>query len=299
MMQAMEKIAWIGVGKMGLPMATHLRDAGHSVIVTDPDPARLALAQEADLKVATNLSQAIDGASLICSSLPNDDALLHVATQLQAQFPSEQSANNAEPVIWVDTSTVSPEASSHVAQLLAKSPLQYLRSTVSGNNHMAQARQLTFMASGPSAAWERVKPVIAAFAPNSFYLGQEEQARLMKLVVNLMIVQTSAMLGEALALGKGGGLDWQQMWQVICASAVASPIVKAKAEQLSVHDYTATFTVDQMMKDVELILRAGETASVALPQTQLTREALGEAQAQGMAQDDYASVIRLALEIRR
>ncbi len=79
----------------------------------------------------------------------------------------------------------------------------------------------------------------------------------MKLVVNLMIAQTSAMLSEALTLGRKGGLDWQDMWQVLSASAVASPILKAKSAQLSQRDSTPTFTVEQMLKDLGLILGAG------------------------------------------
>ena len=85
------------------------------------------------------------------------------------------------------------------------------------------------------------------------------------------------------------------MWQVLSASAVASPIVKAKSAQLSVHDYRPTFTVDQMVKDVDLILQAGATGKVPLPQTQMTRDALEQARTQGMAQEDYAAIIKLAL----
>ncbi len=141
---------------------------------------------------------------------------------------------------FIDTSTVSPAASAAAAPLLAARDIEYLRVTVSGNNHMAEAARLTALVSGPSAAFERVKPLLGALGPAQFYLGDAEQARLMKLVVNLLIGLTGGMLAEALTLGSKGGLGWQAMWEVITASAVASPIVKAKAEQLSVHDYTPT-----------------------------------------------------------
>lgn len=114
----------------------------------------------------------------------------------------------------------------------------------------------------------------------------------MKLVVNLMIAQTSAMLAEALTLGRKGGLNWQDMWQVLAASAVASPIVKAKAQQLSQRDFTPTFTVVQMIKDLSLILDAGQAAQVPLLQTALTRQLMVAALAQGDGQDDYAALIK-------
>ena len=157
---------------------------------------------------------------------------------------------------------------------------------------MAEAAQLTVMASGPRAAYETVLPLLRTLGPNQFYLGEAEQARLMKLVVNLMIAQTSAMLAEALTLGRKGGLAWGDMWQVLGASAVASPIVKAKAVQLSQRDFTPTFTVEQMIKDLTLILGAGADSHVPLPQTALTHQLLHAALAQGDGLEDYAAIIK-------
>ena len=105
--------------------------------------------------------------------------------------------------------------------------------------------------------------------------------------------QTSAMLAEALSLGQKGGLDWQDMWRVIGASAVASPIVKAKGVQLSQHDYTPTFTVGQMNKDIDLILAEGARLQVPLTQTAATRQLMAAAQAQGDGGLDYAAIIRV------
>jgi len=115
----------------------------------------------------------------------------------------------------------------------------------------------------------------------------------MKLVVNLMIAQTSAMLAEALTLGRKGGLDWQAMWQVLTASAVASPIVKAKAQQLAERDFTPTFTVLQMIKDLDLILGEAAAHHVPLLQLGLTRELMNAAVAQGDGLDDYAAIIKV------
>jgi 3-hydroxyisobutyrate dehydrogenase len=176
--------------------------------------------------------------------------------------------------------------------LLQGKGVDYLRTTVSGNNHMAEAAQLTVMASGPRAAYDALSPVLKLLGPNQFYLGAGEQARLMKLVVNLMIAQTSAMLSEGLALGRKGGLEWQDMWRVLCASAVASPILKAKAVQLSQRDFSPTFTVEQMVKDLTLILAAGQAVHTPLPQTAMTLQLMQAAMAQGDAGDDYAAIIK-------
>lgn len=279
----MSVVHFVGIGKMGLPMAGHLKAAGHAVTVSDPSEARLQLARSHGLQVA-DAGAAMARADIIVSSLPNDAALREVAAQVAGAA--------RRGAIYIDTSTVSQQASADVAQVLAAAGVFYLRTTVSGNNKMAEAAQLTVMASGPRAAYDSVLPLLKTLGPNQFYLGAAEQARLMKLVVNLMIAQTSAMLAEALALGRKGGLAWGDMWQVLGASAVASPIVKAKSAQLSQRDFTPTFTVEQMIKDLMLILGAGADSHVPLPQTALTFQLMQAALAQGDGQDDYAAIIK-------
>ena len=279
------KIHFIGVGKMGLPMAGHLRAAGHELTVGDLDTERQALARAQGLAVVEG-GMGVPSADVVFSSLPHDEALLGVARLVAAK--------GARGMVYVDTSTVSPQASAGVAALLEPAGVQYLRCTVSGNNKMAEAAQLTVMASGPRAAYDRVLPLLETFGPNRFYLGEAEQARLMKLVVNLMIAQTSAMLAEGLTLGRKGGLDWQDMWQVLAASAVGSPILKAKSVQLSQRDFTPTFTVEQMLKDVGLIMDAGAASDVPLPQTAMTQQLMRAAMAQGDGQQDYAAIIKAA-----
>ena len=273
----------IGVGKMGLPMACHFLSAGHVVVVSDTDPQRLALATAKGLILAAD-AKAMSTADIVFSSLPHDAALLAVA--------AEVAVTARKGATFVDTSTVSELASRQVAGLLQQTGIAYLRTTVSGNNHMAEAALLTVMASGPRASYETVLPLLKLLGPHQFFLGAGEEARLMKLVVNLMIAQTSAMLSEGLALGRKGGLDWQDMWQVLCASAVASPILKAKSLQLAKRDFTPTFTVEQMVKDLTLILAAGQAVHAPLPQTAMTLQLMQSAMAQGDAGDDYAAIIK-------
>ena len=278
----MARIHFLGVGKMGLPMATHLQAAGHALTVSDPSEQRLALARSAGLAVAE--PGALAQAEFVFSSLPHDAALQAVGEQV-AQSASAGS-------IYVDTSTVSLAASAQVADLCSARGIAYLRTTVSGNNKMAEAAQLTVMASGPRDAFDAAQPLLSTWGHHRFYLGDAEQARLMKLVVNLLIAQTSAMLAEGLSLGRKGGLDWQDMWQVLGASAVGSPILKAKSVQLSQRDFTPTFTVEQMIKDLDLILGAAEAVHAPLMQTAMTRQLMHAAVAQGDALDDYAAIIK-------
>ena len=282
----MSTIHFIGVGKMGLPMALHLKAGGHEVTVSDPSPERLTLATREGLASAPDAAQAIAAAQVVFSSLPDDAVLRVVAAQVAAA--------GAKGLVYVDTSTVSQRASADAAQACAGASIEYLRCTVSGNNKMAEAAQLTVMASGPRATYDQLLPLLKLLGPNHFYLGGGEQARLMKLVVNLLIAQTSAMLAEGLTLGRKGGLDWNDMWAVLGASAVASPILKAKSVQLAERDFTSTFTVPQMLKDLDLILGEGAASAVPLAQTAMTRQLMVAALAMGDAQEDYATIIKVA-----
>jgi 3-hydroxyisobutyrate dehydrogenase-like beta-hydroxyacid dehydrogenase len=280
---------FIGVGKMGLPMARHLSHAGHALCVTDLDGVRLQLAREAGLPVSTDVAADLGQAPWVFSSLPHDQALLAVAEQVAAQARAGTA--------WIDTSTVSMAASAQAAQRCQAAGIRYLRVTVSGNNHMAEAAQLTVLASGARADYDALLPALRCWGPHHFYLGDAEQARLMKLVINLMIAQTSAMLAEAMTLGRQGGLDWQTLWQVVGASAVASPIMKAKSQQLGrplgERDFSPTFTVHQMLKDIGLIMQAGADLHVPLTQTSQTQQWMQAAIAQGDGELDYAAIIRV------
>jgi 3-hydroxyisobutyrate dehydrogenase-like beta-hydroxyacid dehydrogenase len=280
---------FMGVGKMGLPMARHLHQGGHAVLVTDLDAARLSLAREAGLSVSGDVKADLARVGRVFSSLPHDTALLAVA---------EQVASHAQAgTVWIDTSTVSMAASAQAAQRSATAGIRYLRVTVSGNNHMAEAAQLTVLASGTRADYDELVPALKCWGPTHFYLGQAEQARLMKLVINLMIAQTSAMLAEGMTLGRQGGLDWQTLWQVVGASAVASPIMKAKSQQLGraigERDFSPTFTVHQMLKDIGLIMQAGADLHVPLTQTSQTQQWMQAAVAQGDGELDYAAILRV------
>lgn len=285
-------ILFIGIGKMGLPMACHLLKKGHHVFALDANPNQQIMAKNAGLSVIKEVSELLTlltPLDYVISSLPNDDAFTEVSSMVAQKF--------LPPTVYIDTSTISMSASSHAALSLSEVGIDYLRVAVSGNNHMANAANLTILASGSKDVFDEAMPILSAWGPSQFYLGEKEQARLMKLVVNLLIAQTSAMLAEGLTLGRLGGLDWEDMWQVLGASAVGSPILKAKSVQLGqalgVRDFSPTFTVHQMIKDLSLITTAGMQLGAKLEQTQTTLNWMNQAIDEGDGELDYAAIIRV------
>lgn len=277
-------LGFVGAGKMGLPMIGHLRGAGFRVIACDASPAGIEAARMAGCEIATDVAACAGQVDVLISSLPNDAAFAAVAQAL--------AANGRRGLRYTDTSTVSPGVSAEMAALLQARGIAYLRATVSGNPVVARAANLTVMASGPRALYDFVKPLLDTFGKTHFYLGQGEEARVIKLVINLMIAGTAGLMAEALVLGEKGGLEWAQMLDIMGKSAAGSPMVNYKVEPLKAHDYASTFSGLQMIKDLDLIM--GEAARVGVPVnlTALMRQMYQAVAAQGDGELDYIATVR-------
>lgn len=281
------KLGWVGVGKMGLPMASHLLAAGHAVAACDLAPALVQAAVARGARAAPTPAAAAHDAEVVFSSIPDDRALRAVALSETGVLAGARPGS-----VYVDTSTVSAEASAEVAAAAAARGVHYLRVTVSGNNKMAEAKALTIMASGEQAVYERLRPLLALFGPQQYYVGRGEQSRTLKLAVNLMVYATIAGLAEALAIGRRGGVEWGQMLDVIAASAIGSPLIKAKSGALKARDFAATFTCLQARKDLGLIAGAAAASGVLAPVAEIAARLIEDCIANGGGEEDYAAMIK-------
>ena len=282
------RIAFIGIGRMGLPMASFMAKAGYMVTAYDPDADRGPLFTPAGGKVAASGAAAVRDADVVFTSLANDAVLVNVLTGEQGLIAAMKTS-----AILVETSTVSPEASAAVATSAVARGIDYIRMPVSGNSNSAKLGQLTALASGPRAAWDRVLPIVKTFSMAQNYSGDAEQARYMKLAVNLIVVNTATILAEALALGRKGGIEWATLLDGLASSTIGSPWLKAKADRLKVHDYTPTFTTTQLQKDIDLMLAAGAKTGVVMPMTALTRQLTNGVVAAGLGEEDFIALVKL------
>ena len=277
-----DMIGWIGAGKMGGPMSTRLVEAQHRVLVFEPDEQNRTRVVEAGARVALDLATIGAEARIVFSMIPNDAVLRHVV--LDAGGLADTLARGA---VLVDMSTVSPAASKQVADALAARGIDYLRAPVSGSTALAKAGTLSVMASGPRPVYDRVEPLLAAMSVKQFYVGDAEQARYLKLAVNSLVGATSSLLAEALAFGRKGGLSLGDMFDVIGQSAVASPLIGYKRDMVVDGDYAPAFTVEQMIKDFDLILDTARTDHVPMMMAALVRQQYEQAFATGDGQRDF------------
>ncbi len=281
-----QQAAWIGLGKLGLPMAARLAGE-YSVTGFDRSEERLALAEKRGIKRATDLASAVADASVVFVSLP-DDRALRAAVLADGALLSHLTAG----MVLVETSTVSVPASQDVARVAADIGVSYLRAPVSGNPVSAEAGKLSALVSGPEAAFKSVSPMLATFCQSQSWLGDAEQGRYAKLAINLMIAVSAGMMAEALALARRGGIDWHDMLNLMENSAVGSPMVKYKCAPMHERDFTSTFSGRQMAKDLDLILECTRAADVPAPLAAQMREMYTAIIAAGDGDDDYIATIR-------
>ena len=275
-------IGWIGLGKMGLPICRRLKAAGHSVTALVRGAAGRDRAAEHQLASAETITALAADADVVFSAISDDAALTDIVLGPRAL------ASCLRPQqIFIDLSTVSPLVSQSVATHLEGKQVPYLRAPVSGSTGMAEAGTLTTMVSGPREAFDRLKPVLCLYTRHQFYLGDGEAARHLKLAINMMVGATSAVLAEALTFGRKGGLDVATMLEVICQSAVASPLIDYKRKMLVEEDFQSAFSLSQIIKDYDILLATGRIGHCPLPLTAQIRAQFEGARARGHGEKDF------------
>ena len=281
------KVAVVGLGLMGEPIAERLLAAGHALTVFNRTPERTAPLAEAGATVAPSLAGVWDSADLCITMVANDAAV----QQVTAAEGGLLEGGGRSGRVLVDMSTVSPAASASVAAAAVGAGVGYLRAPVSGNPTVVRAGNLSIVASGDRATFDEVEAVLRDIGPNVFYVGGGEEARVLKLALNLMIAGTAQLLVEAVVLGEANGLDRATMLEVIGASAAGSPFVRYKTAPLVDRDYTTTFSLENMHKDLSMALEAADRVGAPLPVTLLVDQIVQTCIAAGMAESDLMGLL--------
>ncbi|QEE43266.1 NAD(P)-dependent oxidoreductase (plasmid) [Rhizobium sp. WL3] len=275
-------VGWAGIGKMGAPMSRRVLDAGYRLHVYEPLPENRATIVAEGANVAHTLEDLAAVSDVVILTIPND-AVLRDLIFAPGGLAGVMKAGQT----LIEMSTVSPAISAEVNEAMAALGVDYLRAPVSGSTATASAGTLSVMASGPEQAYINAEPIFECFSARRFYVGQAEEARYLKLVLNAMVGATSALLGEALTLGLKGNLSLDIMLNVICESAVASPLIAYKRDLLVQRNFDPAFSVAQMMKDFDLILDAARADHIPMYMASMIRQQYESAYAEGLADKDF------------
>lgn len=284
-------VALVGLGNMGGAIAERLLDAGYPLRVFNRTPGRDEELVERGAVRLESAGAALAEADVCLTSLANDEAVEAVVLGEGGILAQPRPGG-----VLIEASTISVAASRRVADAAETAGVAYLRAPLSGNPTALRSGKAAVIVSGPEDAAHRCKAVLTAVAPAFRYVGDGEDARVLKLLLQVLVGGTAGLIAEAVALGEAAGLERETVLDVIGASVVGSAFVEYKSEPLLRDDYSATFTTAMMAKDADLIRDLAGEAGTDVPLTDELRSLLEEACERGHADEDFMSLLLLLRE---
>jgi 3-hydroxyisobutyrate dehydrogenase-like beta-hydroxyacid dehydrogenase len=282
-------VGFIGLGHMGGNMAARLLAAGYRVFGEARSRERAEWLVEKGLRWCDAPRAVAEEADVLFTSVPDDGVLEEVASG-----PDGVLAGLGTNKTWVDVSTVSPQVSRELAERVRAAGGWLLDAPVSGSVPQVQAGTLTIMVGGDEDAYRRVEPLLSELGtPN--YIGGNGQGLVVKLAINISLAVQMLAFAEGLLLAERSGVDRQRALDVMEASAIGSPMLRARASIILDPPDEAWFDLRFMHKDVELALQAARSLQIPLPTAERADEVLERAQALGYERRDLAALFQ-ALE---
>ncbi|HSH47253.1 MAG TPA: 3-hydroxyisobutyrate dehydrogenase [Halomonas sp.] len=292
------KIAFIGLGNMGAPMATNLVKAAHEVVVFDLVEAALDALEQRGATRAASAAEACENAEVVISMLP---AGAHVRGLYLGQDdqPGLLDTLSHRPLI-IDASTISPEDARLVAAAAGERGLSYLDAPVSGGIGGAQAGTLTFIVGGDEAAFEQARPLLEVMGKSVFHAGDSGAGQVAKICNNMLLGILMSGTAEALALGVHNGMDPAVLSEIMQQSSggnwalnVYNPWPGVMEGSAASRDYRGGFLTDLMAKDLGLAWELALGSRSAIPMGSEARNLFALHSAQGSGRLDFSSIQRL------
>ncbi len=285
---APKKVAFLGLGVMGFPMAGHLAKAGHAVTVYNRSLAK-AQAWVAEFGGAAQATprEAAAGADIVFCCVGNDDDLRSVTLGADGAF-----AGMAPGAVFVDHTTASADVARELNAAAKAQGLAFVDAPVSGGQAGAQNGLLTVMCGGDAAAFAVVQPVGMAFSRAFTLMGESGAGQLTKMVNQICIAGLVQGLSEAIAFGQKAGLDMNQVLDVIGKGAAQSWQLDNRGKTMVADKFDFGFAVDWMRKDLGLVLDEAKRNGARLPVTALVDQFYADVQAMGGNRLDTSSLIK-------
>ncbi|MBO3278091.1 NAD(P)-dependent oxidoreductase [Pseudomonas schmalbachii] len=283
----MAKVAFIGLGAMGYPMAGHLQGKGHQVCVYNRTAARAAqwVAQHGDSSAPTP-REAAQGAEFVMCCVGNDDDLRSVVLGEHGVLAGMRPGS-----LLIDHTTASAQVARELAVLAAERELGFLDAPVSGGQAGAEGGILTVMVGGEQEFFQRAEPVIAAYARMVRLMGHVGSGQLTKMVNQICVGGLLQGLAEALHFGQCAGLDVMAAMEVIGKGAAQSWQLENRHQSMLEGRFDFGFAVDWMRKDFAILLDEARRNGAQLPVTALVDQFYADVQAAGGGRWDTSSLI--------
>ena len=284
----MANLGFIGLGAMGGRVTKRLLDAGHAVIGYNRTKSKAQWLLDAVMHWTDSPRAVAESANVVFTMVTNTNALHEVL-----RGPDGLLDGLGQGKIYIDMSTVSPNASRKLAEQVATKGAQMLDVPVSGSVITLEQGNLSLMVGGEEAAFEQVKLILLDIGPKVNYVGKNGQAVLMKIAINLNLQVQIQGFYEGLLLAVKGGIPLETALEVMLNSVIASPSLKYRTPFILQPPDEAWFNVDMMQKDMLLALELGRELNVPVPTVAISNEFLTSARAMGLAKEDFAIVYKV------
>uniref|UniRef100_A0A1I7Y1I3 NAD(P)-dependent oxidoreductase n=1 Tax=Steinernema glaseri TaxID=37863 RepID=A0A1I7Y1I3_9BILA len=246
-----QKVAFIGLGVMGYPMAGHLAQAGHHVTVYNRNQAK-AEQWSAEFKQAwaATPAQAAAQADIVMACVGNDDDLRAIFQGADGALAGMKAGS-----LFIDHTTASAEVARELGALAASKQVTFVDAPISGGQAGAQKGMLSIMCGGQTEDMERARPLMMSYAQACTLMGPLGSGQLCKMVNQIAVVGLLQGLAEAMAFGERAGLDMEQALSVLTKGAARSWQMETKGPTMLARDFQPGFTVNWMLKDLDLVER--------------------------------------------
>ncbi len=286
------KLGFIGLGVMGAPMAAHLVAAGHEVSGYDVTPAAGEKLEAAGGRAATGVADAVAGADVVVTMLPNHPQVEEVVLAAGGVLDS------AEPgALVIDMSTIRPETSIAIAEAARDRKIRVLDAPVSGGQAGAEQASLSIMVGGSEEDFEAAKPVFDALGKTVVHVGPHGAGQVVKAANQLVVGGIYGLVAEAIVLLEASGVDASTGLDVLAGGLAGSRILELKRKSMVDRQFAPGFRIDLHHKDMGIALAAARQADVALPLTGLVAQLVAAGRAMGHGSLDHSALLKVVEQL--
>ena len=283
------RIGWIGTGRMGFELAVRLLNAGHDLAVWNRTREKAEPLASLGATVVDQPSDLADR-DIVVTMVSSSDVFIDVTTGEHGVL----SVDGTAPTLLVDSSTISAEASDEVRRAADKVGTMLLAAPVSGSPKVVRSGRLGVVVSGPREAYEIAEPYLQVFGKTVTYVGEGDNARLVKICHNLILGVVTQMLAETTVLAEKAGIARADYLEFINGSVMGSVFTHYKTPGLVNLDYSPTFTGHLLRKDFELGLEAARNLDVPLPVSALVHQKVIDMIGNGLGDIDFSALLEMA-----
>lgn len=286
------RVAFIGLGIMGSPMAANLLRAGLEVTVYTRTPARAASVLELGATWADSVPEAVRDAEIIATMLPDSP---DVRTVLEGAGGAFDSATRGS--LFVDFSTIRPDIASDLHSVASEHKFRMIDAPVSGGEQGAIDGTLSIMVGGAGADFAAAEPVLTAVGGTVVHVGPPSAGQTVKAANQLIVAGTLELLAEAIVFLEAHGVDTEQALRVIGGGLAGSTILERKGTKMLARDFTPGFRIALHNKDMGIVMSAAREAGVAIPMGSIAAQLIGVLNAQGFGGYDHSALLKTVEEL--